>query len=108
MLFQTFEKISVMVYFKAYQDIIVRNLCVNRDNKSLNCNGQCFLMKKLQNTEERNSTPVIPDTRFSDFVPLEALELSKNVVASEITLFINQEQINQSDWIKDIFHPPNS
>ena len=65
-------------------------------------------MKKLRQAEERTSTPIIPETRFSDFLPLEKLELSKNVVTSEKPFYVLREQIHSSDWAKDVFHPPNS
>ena len=34
------------MYFFAYQDYIIKELCVQKDNQQ-GCNGKCYLMKKL-------------------------------------------------------------
>ena len=39
--------------FKANQKLIAAKLCENRDKPQLNCNGKCYLMKKLKDAEEK-------------------------------------------------------
>ena len=45
--------------FELNRDFIAGNLCENRDRPSLNCNGKCYLAKKIQvqqNREDRQTT----------------------------------------------------
>ncbi|MEM8896492.1 MAG: hypothetical protein AAGC85_00240 [Bacteroidota bacterium] len=56
----------VYIHFKANQSYISQELCVNKERPKLNCEGKCFLMKKIeklnQNREaQRPSSPVMPD-----------------------------------------------
>lgn len=58
---------SVMVYYFANQDYIIKELCEQKDNQQ-GCNGKCYLMKKMdegtasqdldtpKNNEERAET----------------------------------------------------
>jgi len=44
---------SAVAYYRVNRDFIAKNLCVNRDKPMLNCNGQCYLAKKLKAAEEK-------------------------------------------------------
>jgi hypothetical protein len=44
---------GAVAYYRINRDYIAENLCVNRDKPMLNCNGQCYLAKKLQAAEEK-------------------------------------------------------
>ncbi len=106
MFFQSFEKVSIFIYYQTYKDHIAKFLCENRDIQGSNCKGQCFLMKKLRKAEERKSTPVVPDNQKSEFIveiPAEQGDLLNDFVP----VFWPSERL----WIKkehlsDIFHPP--
>jgi len=43
----------VFAGFKLNQGYIVAALCVNRNQPQLHCNGRCYLMKKLQQAQEK-------------------------------------------------------
>ena len=45
---------GAVAYYRVNQDYIAKNLCENRDKPMLNCNGQCYLAKKLKAAEESN------------------------------------------------------
>jgi hypothetical protein len=47
-----------MVYldFEMRKDFIIQNLCENRFKPQLNCNGKCYLAKKLHKIAEDNAT----------------------------------------------------
>jgi len=46
---------GLLVYaeFKVNQKYIAAALCENRDKPQLNCNGKCYLMKKLKDAEDK-------------------------------------------------------
>ena len=44
---------GAVAYYRINQDYIAKNLCVNRDKPMMNCNGQCFLAKKLKAAEDK-------------------------------------------------------
>lgn len=48
-----FTKCVIFASFKINQKYIAENLCVNRDKPWMHCNGQCYLMKKLKQAEEK-------------------------------------------------------
>lgn len=47
---------AVYLDFEMRKDYIIQNLCENRFKPQLNCNGQCFLAKKLHKIAEDNAT----------------------------------------------------
>jgi len=56
----TIYQISVMVYYISYQDYIIKELCVQKDDQQ-GCNGKCYLMKKLTNEVSDNNTTTPPN-----------------------------------------------
>jgi hypothetical protein len=46
----------VYLDFELRKDFIIKNLCENRFKPQLNCNGQCYLAKKLTKVAEDNAT----------------------------------------------------
>jgi hypothetical protein len=106
MVFQTFEKVSVLIYYQTYKDYIAANLCVNRFNPDSTCNGQCYLMKKLRQAEERNHIPIVPDIQKSEFVRAECMaihlqEYNTEAVKRPVVLSLYTHEFHQI-----IFHPP--
>jgi hypothetical protein len=47
-----FSQIMVYAGFKANQNYITKVLCENKSRPALNCNGHCYLIKKLRQAEE--------------------------------------------------------
>lgn len=45
--------VFVYINFKIHQEEIVKNLCIQRDMKVNNCNGQCFLSKQLKKAADK-------------------------------------------------------
>lgn len=46
----------VYLDFELRKDYIIQNLCENRFKPQLNCNGKCYLAKKLHKIAEDNAT----------------------------------------------------
>ena len=106
--FQAFEKISILVYYQTYQDYIAKYLCENRYNPDSNCNGHCFLMKKMREQDTKRTTPVAPDNQKSDFV-FPFSRIKTNTVKEIIELVISAGHIfYYNEFVADFFHPPNN
>ena len=108
MIFQSFEKVSIFIYYQNYQNYIASYLCENRYKPSSNCNGQCYLMKKLRKAEERRSTPVVPDNRKSDFLVEYRTERSELIESTEINEIPTENILIEKEFQQGIFHPPKA
>lgn len=106
-----FNKWGSVAYYQINRDYIAENLCVNRDKPMLNCNGQCYLAKKLKAAEEKeqksNSERLekMPEVVLS-FQAIQPV-FSTRFTASELVEnhFTSTEFFpNSAD--KGFFHPP--
>ncbi|NVK52002.1 MAG: hypothetical protein HWD85_03630 [Flavobacteriaceae bacterium] len=88
----SFYQAYVSVYFIAYQDYIIKELCVQKDNQQ-GCEGKCYLMKKLNNVITENNT-TIPSQNENEFRGNFIFFLSKN---SSLNFKMN------SDFISNIY-----
>ena len=108
MFFQFFERASIVLYYKAYQDYIAQYLCINRNTPGSTCNGQCYLMKKIRESEKRQSTPVAPDNQKSEFYPVEQYFIGSVLGLVFARLVIHDSDIVPSLLPDGVFHPPKS
>lgn len=53
LLLQLFSREVVVMSFELNRDFIAKNLCENRSRPQLNCNGKCYLAKKLKAQHDR-------------------------------------------------------
>lgn len=101
--------------FEIRRDYIVANLCENRNRPMLNCNGKCYLAKKMaeaKKQEERQaesdylSKLIAANSDFSSFTtPGDAKPLFFSVFQKTVTFDYNTP-FRASDATTDIFHPP--
>ena len=54
-LLQNVNLTFIKAHFDFNRDYIAKNLCINRFNPESNCNGQCYLMKKLSAEAEKEA-----------------------------------------------------
>src|SRR4051812_40206188 len=52
---QTFMNVGIGVYYHLNKAYIVRQLCENRSNAKMHCNGHCYLSKQLKKAEEKET-----------------------------------------------------
>jgi len=45
--------LGTVAYFNLNRDYVARVLCENRDKPQMNCNGQCYLAKKLKASQDK-------------------------------------------------------
>ncbi len=67
MLLQSFSSVWLWTVFEFNRDYIAKNECINRFNeKALSCRGQCILMKKMREHEEKEQKNL--ESRIIDVV----------------------------------------
>lgn len=105
------SRFLVYAGFESNQKYIAENLCANKNRPWLQCNGQCYLMKKIEQAEENEKKQQAKDN-------LSRIEIS--FFEAPFTFKFNQAVIlelqpsgfpqNSSQYhslsIGAIFHPP--
>lgn len=106
-----FQDISILLAFKANQEYIAENLCINRFNLESDCKGKCILMQKLTESRKKESKTPFP-------IPeIEQVGTSLYVVSEQKDNLIKRKKIktqfNSFDdetwkqlYVSSIFHPP--
>ena len=61
---------GTVAYYQINKTYIARVLCENRDKPILNCNGKCFLAKKLKEQQEKKDKETTERVENMPFVQL--------------------------------------
>ncbi|MDF2474569.1 MAG: hypothetical protein K0S24_52 [Sphingobacterium sp.] len=110
MLLQSFSSVWIWSVFQINRDYIARYECINRFNeKALSCRGQCILMKKMREHEEKEQKNL--ETRIIDVVfintPLNfSFEASTFDEIAATLAFPEVKEDYAYRPIFSIFHPP--
>lgn len=98
-----------MVYasFEANQKFIAENLCENKSRPWMHCNGHCYLMNKLKQTEEKEKKQERAEqkNRYHEVLPNEKLTIAFKVPVSRM----NYPECFPENTVQRsfaIFHPP--
>ena len=105
-------KVFVTLDYAINKDYIAANLCENKEQPELHCEGKCVLMQKLNiSTQEDSplskSTTEILQFDVSSFV-LSKYDLKlKELFSIDLTpSYIPNHRFFDSRFISEIFHPP--
>jgi hypothetical protein len=55
---QSLYKLGLVTYFEMNREYIATVLCINKQQPSKHCNGQCYLKKNLKESETRSNAPL--------------------------------------------------
>ncbi|MBB6502374.1 hypothetical protein [Pedobacter cryoconitis] len=101
------SRFIIFAGFEANQKFIAANLCENKSRPWMHCNGHCYLMKKLKQTEdkEKKQERAEQKNRYQEVLPGEKLTLAVRISVFRITYpeCLPQNTIQRSFAI---FHPP--
>lgn len=95
--------------FVINQDYIAEFFCVNQDKPELDCNGQCYLMQKLeeQNEEKRQNLPRVSMEEY----PIGFVLFAKISSSVEITTSIENFSPCQNNYCflysENEYRPPS-
>jgi hypothetical protein len=107
---QSSGKMLIYLSFKINQDYIAKNLCENRANPKMHCNGNCQLIKKLKQADKEQQKQLPPSIKENREV-LYCHNLP-NLSSGNIYFVIKKQsflkyKFNYSfSFQNDIFHPP--
>ena len=99
--------------FEIRRDYIVANLCVNRNRPMMNCNGKCYLAKRIAALEEQEKRQAeksymsqlmdhVMDSRIHYNITPQFFSFE---VLSDIT-FTYSSPFTARIAVDEIFHPP--
>ena len=103
----TFSQFGIVVNFLSNQEFIAKNLCENIDKPELECNGKCYLMKKLKEDEKQKGGDKVASTElilFMDFKSVEIVE--KKCFTEQKKTYFNLLEKKTNSFSSEIFHPP--
>ncbi|WP_439582464.1 hypothetical protein [Dyadobacter bucti] len=99
--------------FEIRRDYIVANLCENRDRPIMNCNGKCYLAKRIAALDEQEKRQAEQNymSRLLDHVMDQQIYYSFVPETISYKIFTNPVFTYSSPFtarvaVDDIFHPP--
>lgn len=97
----------VLAGFEMNESYIAKELCVNKDKPQMHCNGQCYLMKKLKQAQDKEQK----QERQSQKVQLQEAIVStpftfKRYSFTSVNLRIPLTTGMPVAQVNSIFHPP--
>lgn len=102
-----FTKLFIHAGFELNYEYIVTELCENRDNPTLGCEGQCYLSKKLKQAEEKEKS----QKRESQKHHFQEAFLTEKLAVKSPVQFVNSFSPSEIFFHLPnpsfvIFHPP--
>ena len=105
-----FSRLFIYASFELNQEYIASTLCVNRDKPEINCNGKCYLSKKIKQAEEKEKKQELDGLKKS----VQESSLVKSLLSDPVISFEVQKNyfpIPVDDLLtgnSEILHPPPS
>lgn len=101
----------IMFEFYLNQAYIAKNLCINRSNPQMHCNGHCQMKKKLREEDKQNQEN--PEHRAENksepFVPCIDIAAIQPACVTVVNSFHTPQTIGSPvDLSYTIFHPPGA
>ncbi len=110
LLWQVSLKMGVVGYYYINKAYIAANVCENRDNPVLHCNGKCYLKQQLKKTESGDQDPrqlPNPYKNLNELQPFLDSELIKLPTPLAVKTTSGHFASNVlSSFSPAIFHPP--
>ena len=88
-----FSRLFIYASFELNQEYIASTLCVNRDKPEINCNGKCYLSKKIKQAEEKEKKQELDG-------------LKKSVQESSLVKSFSSDDLISFEIQKDYFPTP--
>lgn len=107
-----FQPLIPIITYHLNYNFIVKNICVNRDNPLMHCNGKCYLHKELDDVFDGNQKHP-QNLSMRDFKFFEFTE-QVNYFSFASPVIIHQKMrafyhnYYHFDLYSNIFHPPQT
>lgn len=109
MLSPILAKLFVYAEFKSNQAYIAAALCENRDRPELNCEGKCYLMKKLKAAEDKEKKQENQAQKKAsvDLFFVEETVAPVLVITIPAQKKASTQKFNLPEFDREIAHPPS-
>lgn len=102
--------LPILEYWLNY-DYIANELCENKDNPLLGCNGKCYLEKQVDkqlNIDHEHEQQLPPKVDFEKFLSLEADFFQYDFPVKEVIAQqpVTQLTLKEIRYQKDLLRPP--
>lgn len=67
-LFMFLKPVSLFLEYAVFYDYIKRELCVNKANPEMECNGKCHLKKEIAKASETQNKDSVEKFSFVDYI----------------------------------------
>ncbi|GAB3170235.1 hypothetical protein [Telluribacter humicola] len=101
--------------YELRRDYIIKNLCVNRTRPQLQCNGKCYLAKRMAATRKQEERQAEQSFMYNLLVQVaegwdhpSLFQIpGQSVVSENSPAFSYSTSLVSSTAVADIFHPPS-
>ena len=107
----SFRDVVSLLSFKVNQDYISNFLCINKDVPKSTCQGKCMLSKTIKEAHEQDENSKIPFVSENKQSLIFLISDDKKEYDFHLNFFKNKlltadHHLFESNYISDIFHPP--
>lgn len=104
----TFSNALLISSYAINKNYVAKNLCENRDNKGMHCNGKCFLHKQLKKQESSDNSSGTNTKERSEvqlyFPP--ASDVSVTIIISAKSFRACEKSFSAQSYVSHFFKPP--
>lgn len=102
-----FNRFFIFAGFELNKDYISTTLCENRNMPEMNCNGQCYLSKKIKQAQEKEkkNNQELKKNSFQEALLTEKVTLATPLY-EYLDFSITEIPFNLPVKSTSIFHPP--
>ncbi len=104
----TFPNWLEILSFRANQNYIAKNLCINRDNPGSHCNGHCYLCKQLDKNQQPAGANGLSGKERTEiqlfYAPAPAFIPYRPLGAESFRL--QGQTLPAQPFLSTLFHPP--
>ena len=104
------SKVWIVVSFRINHDFIAKYLCEKKDIPQNHCDGNCWLKKELNKSEDldKNQLPSLKiEIPECNFLSRDEENKMKDLLSiADFNFGPYQKHIHISDFLASIFHPP--
>lgn len=104
-------KVGYMIDYTVQYDVYATELCENRDQPDLKCNGKCQLMKNIESVDANNDLP--PETPNISFLEQHLISDNQNIHLTMNNLQMDKQVVSpfwknhyEFIYLSEIEHPP--
>ncbi|MEO8710715.1 MAG: hypothetical protein ABI405_01265 [Parafilimonas sp.] len=104
----SFSNLCIIFSFNINQKFIAKELCVNKNDPAMQCNGHCYLSKQLAN-EEKPSSPFNTKSSERFEIQLFCVQLPPSSIYKTSTLqvyYTQKQNFTVQPFTGNNFHPP--